>query len=116
MNLSEFQIVNATRARRWHGHLDQWSLLEWAGAMAGECGEACNVAKKIRRADLSLPDKEKGIEIKDLPDLRAKLANEIADSIIYGLIIMSALEVDAATVIAEVFNQKSREYGFPERA
>lgn len=117
MKLSDFQAVNATRGRRWHqGHLDKWSLLEWAGAMAGETGEACNVAKKIRRIDVGLPNKQKGLDVSDLPDLKAKMANEVADSIIYGLLIMSVLELDAETVIAEVFNQKSIEYGFPERA
>jgi hypothetical protein len=41
---------------------------------------------------------------------------EVADSIIYGLIIMSELDVDASVMLAHVFDEKSIEYGFPERA
>jgi hypothetical protein len=41
---------------------------------------------------------------------------EIADTIIYGLIILNEVGWDASTILTEVFNQKSIEYGFPERA
>lgn len=117
MNISDFQRINAQRARRWHqGNLGQWSLLEWTGAMAGEAGEACNAAKKLRRLDLALPNREAGLTVDDSPELRHKLAREVADTIIYGLIILSTLDVDAADALAGVFNQKSIDYGFPERA
>lgn len=117
MNLTTFQRTNAARGERWHhGDLRQWSLLEWAGAMAGEAGEACNVAKKIRRIQLELPNREAGLSVADSEALEAKLAREVADTIIYGLLLMSALGKDASEVIADVFNQKSEEYGFPERA
>lgn len=117
MNLTEFQKLNAQRAEKWHhGDLNQWSLLEWMGAMCGESGEAANVAKKIRRLELSLPNKEAGINRNNLNELKDKCAREIADSIIYGLIGLSVLEVDASNLIAIVFNEKSEEYGFPERA
>lgn len=117
MDLDRFQKVNAARALRWHhGDLAQWSLLEWAGAMCGEAGEAANVAKKLRRIALSLPNQQAGIPMGDVVDLRAKLAKETADAMIYGLIILSALGFEASRVITEVFDQKSIEYGFPERA
>ena len=117
MDLREFQDVNAARGNRWHhGNLLQWSLLEWSGAMAGEAGEACNVAKKLRRLDKELPNREAGLSVVDSDALRAQLAREVADTVIYGLLIMSALGVDASEVIASVFDRKSIEYGFPERA
>lgn len=117
LNLSKFQQTNATRGTRWHqGDLSQWSLLEWCGAMAGEAGEACNVAKKMRRIDLMLPNKEAGLSTRDIVGLRNKLANEIGDTIIYGLLILSNLGLDASEVVEYVFDRKSIEYGFPERA
>lgn len=117
MNLDQFQKTNEQRADRWHGgDLHQWTLLEWTGAMAGECGEACNVAKKIKRITNDLPNKKAGLTVTDRDRLDNDLANECADTIIYALIILSALGFNASTVITRVFNQKSVEYGFPERA
>lgn len=116
MDINQFQQINAERAGRWHTDLSDWSLLEWAGAMAGEAGEGCNVAKKIRRLDLNLPNKEAGISKGDVFVLKHKLACEVADTIIYGLIILSIMDYDASKIIKSVFDQKSIEYGFPERA
>lgn len=117
MDISKFQQVMESRTKKWHNDgTTNWTLLEWAGAMCGESGEAANIAKKIRRLDMNLPNKEAGIPKSDIVNLKAKLACEVADSIIYGIIILSELEVDASTILADVFNFKSTEYGFPERA
>jgi hypothetical protein len=117
VDISQFQAINAVRAERWHhGGQTDWTLLEWAGAMCGESGEAANAAKKIRRLDMRLPNKEKGLDKSNLRELQMKCAVEVADSIIYGLIMLSKLDVDASVVLAHVFNEKSIEYGFPERA
>jgi NTP pyrophosphatase (non-canonical NTP hydrolase) len=115
MELKEIQQLNDSRGKRWHqGNLSQWSLLEWCGAMCGEAGEAANYAKKIRRLELELPNKEAGIDKTDLEILQVKLAKELADVIIYALLTMSTLGCDAEEIIKQVFNQKSDEYGFPE--
>lgn len=117
MNIDDFQRINAMRARRWHqGDLNQWSLLEWCGAMAGEVGEACNAAKKLRRLEKELPNREAGVPSSDRRHLETWVTREVVDGIIYGLIILSVLGVDAGAAIAVVFDQKSVEYGFPERA
>lgn len=117
MNITQFQKVNAIRAKRWHSDgQTNWNLLEWCGAMCGEAGEAANVAKKIRRLEMSLPNKEAGLVVSNYPELRLALAREIADTIIYGLIILSQLNVESADILTEVFDKKSIEYGFPERA
>jgi len=117
MDISDFQKVNAKRAVRWHNSGEtKWNLLEWAGAMCGEAGEAANYAKKIKRIDTNLPNREAGLLISDLEALKHKLAREVADSIIYGLIILSELELDASDIIADTFDNKSEEYGFPEFA
>lgn len=117
MNLREFQEINAARGEEWHhGNLNRWSALEWAGAMCGEAGEAANYAKKMRRLELDLPNREAGLQTADYNKLLGNCAREVADAIIYGLLLMSAMKVDAETTIADVFDQKSIEYGFTERA
>ena len=116
MDISKFQLINEERAKRWHNGQPQWSLLEWCGAMCGESGEAANNAKKIKRLDTSLPNKEAGLDKTNTELLKAKLATEVANSIIYGIIILSELGVDASQILADVYDQKSIEYGFPERA
>lgn len=115
MDISKFQELNAARAKRWHNQdPKQWTILEWAGAMAGETGEACNAAKKLRRLAFSLPNKVAGLDMNDRHELEFRLAQEVADSINYGLIILSELNIDASAILATTFNKKSKEYGFPE--
>lgn len=117
LDIVEFQRINEIRAKRWHNDgATEWTLLEWAGAMCGESGEAANFAKKIRRLEQKLPNKEKGLDKSNENELRMKCAIEVADSIIYGLILLSKLDTNAAVVLAHVFDEKSIEYGFPERA
>lgn len=115
MDISKFQQANDRRKLKWHKDGD-WDYDSWTNAMAGETGEACNIAKKIRRLETSLPNKEAGLDVNDLDMLKKRLAHETADSIIYGLLILSKLGVDASEIIADVFDQKSIEYGFPDRA
>lgn len=117
MNLSEFQKINRTRSDRWHGgDSNAWSLLEWMGAACGEFGEGANFAKKIRRLEMTLPNKQKGLDKSDLEELKRGLAKEIIDGIIYGLIALDLIGYDANETLREVFDKKSIEYGFPERA
>lgn len=116
MNIDAFQKINEERAKRWHKDGRPWSLAEWTNAMAGETGEACNVAKKLLRLQTQLPNKEAGLDKSDEKLLKQQLATEIADSIIYGILILSQLEVYTSDVIGDVFDKKSMEYGFPERA
>ena len=52
----------------------------------------------------------------DVDAAEEKVAKECADTILYALILMARVGViDPEHVIAEVFNRKSEEYGFPER-
>ena len=48
---------NVKRNRQsFKGNLEDWSLAEWSNAMAGECGEACNLTKKMLRGDRGGPE------------------------------------------------------------
>lgn len=77
-----------------------WTLLEWAGALAGEVGELANILKKVRRGDLPM-------------DLRTKMeiAREIADVQIYLDLLAFVAGVDLALATAAKFNETSRKVG-----
>lgn len=121
ITLQEMQQINTARAKRWHPDgLEEWSPLEWAGAMCGEAGEAANYAKKLKRVEGKIRNLDKrqfsSIAARDTAeDYRDSIAREVADVIIYGILLMSRVNRDAEETIRKVFNQKSEEYGFPER-
>lgn len=108
--LTLFRRANLSRVARWHPNgLDDWSVLEWAGAMCGEAGETANVAKKLHRERTDA----KGLN--HPANLKAALAKEIADTIIYLDLLAAKEGIDVRRAIAETFNAKSEEYDFPER-
>lgn len=85
--LREIQNAHAKRDSRSYKSLDNWTLPEWGNALAGETGEACNIAKKIRRGDYD-GDQE------DLNTARRKLAMELADVVSYACLMASAIGWD----------------------
>lgn len=117
LSLARMQHVNEQRMVRWHhGGKRDWSVLEWAGAMCGEAGEAANVAKKMLRIELDLPGNESSEHREtEYEALRAKLANEIADVLLYATLLASSVNIDVERAVAAKFNAKSVEQGFPER-
>lgn len=70
--------------------MKDWSILEWCGAMSGEAGEATNVAKKMLRTGRLRSHHPEG----DGPSFEnaCKLAEEVADVIIYADLVMRRLE------------------------
>jgi NTP pyrophosphatase (non-canonical NTP hydrolase) len=113
LDLSAFQKINMKRCLRWETAASrEWTLAEWTNAMAGECGEACNISKKLLRDDLGMvgnfkvPHKE----------LREKLGDELADVVIYASLTAERLGIDLGDRIKEVFNKKSEQLGFEDRA
>ncbi len=112
LDLAVLRAVNVDRARYWHGGtLDGWSALEWAGAMCGEAGEAANVAKKLARVDGGIASKNN----ENRPALVAKLAKEIADTIIYADLLAAREGIDLAKAVIDAFNQVSEREGMSYR-
>lgn len=112
-DLSAFQKLNHQRCLKWEeGAKREWTLAEWTNAMAGECGEACNISKKLLRDDLGMTGNFK------IPheELRENLANELADVVIYASLTAERLGIDLGERIRQVFNKKSEQLGFEERA
>lgn len=114
LTFDQFQKINSQRAQRWHPGFPNdasWSGSDWSNAMAGECGEACNIVKKLRRAEENLTG-----ELDPLPgDLRAMLGEEIADTITYAFLLAEYYGIDVGKEVAAKFNKVSALQRFPER-
>mgnify|MGYP001570964157 CR=1 FL=1 len=72
--------------------IDEWSPTDWATALAGEVGEACNLIKKLRR----------GEEIATVD-----IADEIADAVIYADLLCTRLGEQLSVAIRRKFNMVS---------
>jgi NTP pyrophosphatase (non-canonical NTP hydrolase) len=110
--LAQLDVVNPQRCARWHdAETEQWSLADWSNAMCGEAGEAANVVKKIRRHET----RTGAANLPPLDELRAQLAHEIADTVLYAHLLAHFAGVDFRAAIVEKFNLVSERQGFPEQ-
>ena len=104
--------VNLERALVWHkGGLEEWSPAEWGNAMAGECGELCNVLKKILRYDMGIPQAI-GLNRQELVGMAA---DEIADVYLYLDLNAQRLGLKVSECVVNKFNKTSEKEGFPQR-
>ena len=109
LTFDAFLKANIERCNAGFGHkLEDWSLLEWGGACAGEIGEACNKAKKLKRFDTGIKRNKPGENQKALLDAMGK---EIADAVVYAFLWFAAAGLDPAEYVRKVFNDKSDEIG-----
>jgi hypothetical protein len=93
LSFDELREANVRRCEAVFHSLDRWNELEWAGAMCGEAGEAANQAKKIRRGDANAS--------------AYKVAQEVADTIIYGDLLCARLGISLGDVVRAKFNEVS---------
>ncbi len=103
--------ANVVRCKTGFGHtLDSWSVAEWGCATAGECGEACNIAKKILRFRDNVAGNKKSKEeyIKDL-------ASEIAGTLIYLDLWAASQGINLEDAVRTEYNKKSIEIGSDRR-
>lgn len=105
--------INRARCERWHPGFpdDGWTISDWSNAAAGEMGETCNVVKKLRRLDFAI-DQAAG---DTRADLRAKLATEIGDTLLYLDLLAQHAGLELETCVRDTFNRVSTREGFPER-
>lgn len=110
MILQRLRKLNVKRVSFFGHSLKDWNPLEWSGAMAGETGEACNIAKKMRRlqdgCNVNTPDYE---------SLRVKMKDELADIIIYADLLAASLDIDLEQAIINKFNDVSERVNFGEK-
>lgn len=113
LDFADLRATNTARCLRWHSGpdgLNEWSLSDWFTAVTGELGEAANIAKKLNR-------ERDGLIGNDLTEaeLRAGLADELADVLIYLDILAASEDIDLAAAVVSKFNRTSVKNGFPER-
>lgn len=105
--LEILRTANLNRVVRWHPEgTSCWSVMEWACAMAGEAGEACNVAKKIKRAQDGVAGKHA---------TASELADELADTLIYMDLLAASQGIDLRRAVIRKFNAVSVREGMPDR-
>ena len=74
--------------------------------MAGECGEACNEVKKLRRLDGA----DSGCDTQRKV-LRKKIGRELADLVIYADLLAARLRIDLGKEVVGKFNEVSENRG-----
>ena len=96
LSFFELRMANLLRCDQVFHPLRSWSPTDWACAVAGEVGEACNLIKKARRGE---------------PIERAAVAAELADAVIYLDLLAARLDIDLGRAIASTFNGTSMRRG-----
>lgn len=106
------RAANAQRRDRWHTpDTEPWTGADWGNAMGGECGEAQNVVKKLRRIETGLPNERDGSR----DHLLEALGDELADTLIYADLLAYYYGIDLGAAVARKFNAVSIRQGFPDR-
>ncbi len=118
LTFQKFSAVNKDRGERWlDGNLSMWSVSDWLMAMAGEAGEACNAGKKLRRIEekISNVSADPYRQLTDVEQALDKIAEELADTVIYCDLVMSRINRSLESELRKKFNETSERYHFPER-
>lgn len=113
LTFAAFSAANLRRCEApdaFHHAIESWSLSDWFVAVIGELGEAANVVKKLNRVRDGIPGNKEGIV-----ELRAKFRREVGDAGVYLDLIAQSQGFLLGDAMAEAFDAKSAEIGYPER-
>lgn len=112
LDFKSLQEINLIRANKWHnGSINEWSVSDWACALAGEAGEVCDAVKKLRRTQDGIVGTRRGSE----ENAAKEIGKELADTVIYCDLLASRLGLDLGHCIQDKFNEVSVKFGFEER-
>lgn len=104
LSFDSLRDANVRRCEEVFHKLTDWSPTDWATAMAGECGEACNEIKKLRRLDGADADSDTA---ENRHWLKVNIAHELADLVIYADLLAARLDIDLGEAIKFKFNEVS---------
>lgn len=110
MDMLDFAAANRARCEAANGFnhpIHKWSMSDWFTATMGELGEAANVAKKLNRVRDGIIGNDKNED-----ELRADLADEIADTFIYLDLLAQSAGINLAEAVLSKFNKTSRSIGY----
>lgn len=96
LSFDALRAANVKRCEDVFHPLDSWSPQDWACAMAGETGEACNLVKKMRRGEAIPP---------------GSLADELADIVTYADLLAARVGIDLGEAVRRKFNAVSEKRG-----
>lgn len=112
MHIRDFSVFNRRRCESPKGFnhpLNGWSFSDWMMATVGEIGEAANIGKKLNRIRDGIPgNKESEAE------LRAALAEELADAYTYLDLMASSAGLSLEDIVIAKFDKKSKEIGYDD--
>ena len=113
MDFNDFSAFNRRRceaSRGFNHKLGDWSLSDWMTATMGELGEAANIAKKLNRVRDGIPGN------KETPaELRAALADEIADTFIYLDLLAQSQGIVLEDAVLTKFQKTSEKIGYDDK-
>lgn len=111
INLDFNGLSNALNAREdvWQQqNTSVWTLGDWGNAMGGECGEAQNIIKKIRRIECGGQRRGQTREV-----YLKKLGHELFDTLAYIFIVARKAGIDLNQAAVEKYNITSKENDLP---
>jgi len=108
--------INSIRCEMHYHRINAWTPTDWACALAGETGEACNFIKKLRLLD-DYPENEpltavakKAIEL-TRKEIINNIGKELADTVIYADLLAQRLNINLGQAVTDKFNEKSKQIG-----
>jgi len=113
MEFKDFSTFNRRRCEAPHGFnhkLGDWSLSDWMTAVTGELGEAANIAKKLNRVRDGIPGNSESPE-----QLKAALADEIADTFIYLDLLAQSQGFSLEDAVLDKFQRTSNKIGYDDK-
>jgi NTP pyrophosphatase (non-canonical NTP hydrolase) len=112
LTFEQVHAVNTARCRRWHEDSTAWTGADWATALGGECGEALNIVKKLRRVECGM---DPGPNDPPVSKLLEMLADEVADVFLYLDLLAWHYGIPLDIAVIRKFNVVSDRQGFPEK-
>lgn len=121
LDFATLRDASSRRCAEFH-KIDEWSNSDWGNAMAGEFGEVAQDLLELNQLVLEFFSRLKACDtIKKMmrqfegdakySTLKARLAKEIADVVLYSDLLSAKLDIDLGAVVREKFNEVSVKRG-----
>ena len=111
LTFDQLRLTNVARCEVHYHPIDAWSPTDWGCALGGECGEALNLIKKLRRLETTDPTTVSRIQTAERQPLIHGIGQELADIVIYADLLAARLGLNLGGCVASKFNQVSEKIG-----
>lgn len=112
LSFNDLKQANFIRCIQSYHSLEEWTPTDWACAMAGESGEACNFVKKLKRIidNKKIGKRKRAAEVKRLI---TEIGKELADLVIYADLLATRLNLNLGEQVRNKFNDVSHSLKSP---